>query len=208
MDSELMPRAAKKTPRKPQDVVVQLKHLATCLTNEAATFTNPSPTPAMLNAEADALLQANVKAKGKSPGAVAARKAKLREAEGMIDEVVVYVEGVVRTQAPDPATAAAMILSAGLSVQKTAKPPKHPLAVKRGYLLGEALLVALAVARNALYYWERSGDQKNWESLPATMQASTSVTGLIPGQVYYFRFRAHTRKGLGDYSDVVRFMAL
>jgi hypothetical protein len=40
------------------------------------------------------------------------------------------------------------------------------------------------------------------------MQASTSVTGLIPGQVYYFRFRAHTRKELGDYSDVVRFMAL
>jgi hypothetical protein len=30
------------------------------------------------------------------------------------------------------------------------------------------------------------------------------MTGLTPGQVYFVRFRAQTRKGLGDYSDVVK----
>ena len=35
------------------------------------------------------------------------------------------------------------------------------------------------------------------------MQARTTVAGLTPGQLYFFRFRAHSRKGLGDYSDAV-----
>jgi hypothetical protein len=40
------------------------------------------------------------------------------------------------------------------------------------------------------------------------MKADTTVAGLTPGQVYSFRFRAQTRKGLGDYSQVVSLMVL
>ena len=39
-----------------------------------------------------------------------------------------------------------------------------------------------------------------------TMKTKLVVTGLTPGQTYYFRFRAHTRKGDIDYSQVVSLM--
>jgi hypothetical protein len=188
-------------------MVTYTKHLATCLTG-SNTFTNPSPTPATLHALADALLAANVKAKSRGPGAVAERKAVWRQVEATIDEVVIYVRGVVRTQAPDPATATAMILGTGLAVKKFATFAKPALAAKHGDVSSEVWLVARTVAPVALYYWEYSADETSWSSVPATMQASTSISGLIPGQIYYFRFRAHTRKGMGDYSDVVRLMVL
>ncbi|MEO7331646.1 MAG: fibronectin type III domain-containing protein [Minicystis sp.] len=51
---------------------------------------------------------------------------------------------------------------------------------------------------------QKSVDQAIWTSSAGTMQARTTITGLLPGQLLYFRFRAHTRKGLGDYSNVVK----
>ncbi len=59
-----------------------------------------------------------------------------------------------------------------------------------------------------MYYWEISLDQQSWTSVPETLKARATITGLTPGQRYYFRFRAHTRKGLGDYSDVVTLIVI
>jgi hypothetical protein len=36
-----------------------------------------------------------------------------------------------------------------------------------------------------------------------TMKAVTVISGLTPGQTYYFRFRALTRKGMRDWSQIV-----
>jgi hypothetical protein len=35
------------------------------------------------------------------------------------------------------------------------------------------------------------------------MRTVTVISGLTPGQTYYFRFRALTRKGMRDWSQVV-----
>jgi spore coat protein U-like protein len=59
------------------------------------------------------------------------------------------------------------------------------------------------VARSAVYLWDYSLDLKTWTSVPQTMKASTTIAGLTMGQVYYFRFHAQTRKGVGNYSQVV-----
>ena len=92
-------------------------------------------------------------------------------------------------------------------MKKVATRTKLPFAVDYGGLMGTALLVALAVARDATYFWEMSSDQKVWVDLPSTMKAKTTATGLTPATVYYFRFRAQTRKAMGDWSTVVSYIA-
>ena len=57
-----------------------------------------------------------------------------------------------------------------------------------------------------MYFWQFSSDQKNWSNAPQTLKAKLTVTGLTPGQVYYFRFSAQTRKGPVDYSQIVSLM--
>jgi hypothetical protein len=80
---------------------------------------------------------------------------------------------------------------------------KPPVAVRQGPVSGSVVLEALRVATVAMYWWSYSLDQKNWTDAPETMKAKLVVFGLTPGQVYYFRFRAHTRKGPVDFSQVV-----
>jgi hypothetical protein len=46
-------------------------------------------------------------------------------------------------------------------------------------------------------------DQETWTSLPQTMLTRTEVSGLKSAQTYSFRFRAFTRAGWQDYSQVV-----
>ena len=70
-------------------------------------------------------------------------------------------------------------------------------------LSGVVELDARAVAPSASYYWQFSLDGKSWTSAPETMKHVTVIAGLTPGQTYSFRFRALTRKGMRDWSQVV-----
>ena len=99
--------------------------------------------------------------------------------------------------------AAAAITSAGMRVRKASKRFKPELAVKKGRVSGQVLLVAKAVAHTAMYYWEYSLDQESWTPVTETMQASTTITGLMPAHVYAFRMYTRTRKGQNEYTQVV-----
>ncbi len=94
-------------------------------------------------------------------------------------------------------------MGAGLSVKKRTKRNKPPVRAVQGPTSGSAWLELLRVARIATYFWQFSVDQKNWSSAPETMKAKLLLTGLTPGQTYYFRFRALTSKGPVDYSQIV-----
>jgi hypothetical protein len=43
----------------------------------------------------------------------------------------------------------------------------------------------------------------SWTRAPETLQASTTIEGLPWAKVSYFRFRALTRNGKKDYSQIV-----
>ena len=101
-----------------------------------------------------------------------------------------------------------MVESAFMYLKKVNKFSKPELRALNTGVSGRVQLYATAVARSATYYWEFSGDQVNWSTVPETMQASTEISGLTVGKVYYFRFRALTRKGKQDYSQVVSLMVL
>jgi len=59
------------------------------------------------------------------------------------------------------------------------------------------------VGPKVVYHWEHSLDQETWTPLPGTMLARTEVSGLESAKTYFFRFRAFTRAGWQDYSQVV-----
>jgi hypothetical protein len=207
MKTEPVPKAAKKSPRSHDVFVTFLYHLVACLTGNAP-FANVNPTAAMLKAIADGLAQANAAVKGGGKAATAARNAKRKDAEEQVDHLVDSVNAIVKAAGADAPNAASMILSTGLPVRATTASHKPPLAVKHGAVSGDVLLAALAVARSAVYYWSWSLDMKSWTSVPDTFTARTTITGLTPGQVYYFRFQAKTRKGMTGFSDAVQIMVL
>lgn len=207
MSTESMPIPVKKSPRSNHKFATYVVQIADCM-KACATYANANPSAAMLQSLADGLVLANAKAKHGGPATRADRDAKRLDLEHLLDVLVMFVRETVRVQAPSPADAATMILNAGLSIKKTGKAPKDPFAAKHGDVSGKVVLVARAVARTAMYYWEISLDQQSWTSVPETLKARATITGLTPGQRYYFRFRAHTRKGLGDYSDVVTLIVI
>ncbi len=131
----------------------------------------------------------------------ALRKAR-RAAIDALNHFADWVEGIAQ-QAP-AGSAAAIMESAGLRGKTIGKIVKPDFEVKQGALTGTALLIALAVAKVAVYFWQFSADgAKTWLDWPGDMKSRTIVTGLTPGVTYYFRFRARTRKLLTDWSPEV-----
>jgi hypothetical protein len=207
MNTNPFPVAVKKSPDAHHKFVIFLYFLADHLEGNPS-FPNPVPSAAALKNAGDTLATANAKARHGGPAAVADRDQKRRDAEDLVDQYVIYVRATVKAQTTDPVVAATLILSSGLSIKKVARAPKAPLAAKHGRVSTEVDLTARAADRRATYFWEYSLDQKTWTSAPSTLQAKTTIAGLTPGQEYAFRFRVQTRKGMSDYSEVVKLIAI
>jgi hypothetical protein len=181
--------------------------IAFCRNILASTDNNPDFTPkpeelTTLATDTDTYDKANANARG---GGLAATKV-LRAARKKVVADLKHVRDAVQTAAEKkatPADAAAVIVGAGLRIRKVTKRNKRPVDASQGPTSGSAWLEALRVARTACYFWVFSLDQKSWASAPETMKATLLVTGLTPGQTYYFKFRAITPKGPVDFSQVV-----
>jgi hypothetical protein len=168
---------------------------------------NPSPMLSVFLDDLTAYEVAQTKAASRAKGAAQVRNAARRKVRANLRQLRDYVQAVIDALPPglDPAVVAE---SAFMSLKRIARRNKARLAASHGASSGTAQLEARAVGSSATYYWEYSLDQVSWTSAPETMQASTVVVGLTPGKVYYFRFRTLTRKGKGDYSQVVSLMVV
>jgi hypothetical protein len=103
----------------------------------------------------------------------------------------------------DPGTAPATIKAAGLLVRKAAVRTKLDFQVKQGAASGTVILVAKAAGPRASYDWQWSMDQKVWTDLPQTLKARTSMVNLAVPVLHSFRYRALTKAGMADWSQVV-----
>ena len=75
---------------------------------------------------------------------------------------------------------------------------------KPGTVTGQVKLVATSAARRASYEWETSIDAgKTWQVAPVTLQAKTTISGLVPGSSVMFRYRPVTKTGEADWSQPV-----
>jgi hypothetical protein len=170
-----------------------------------AGFNPPPPSLAELNGALPAFATAIQDAKTQKGTAAALTEAR----QGVINalnHVRNDIDAIAQKQPPDQGKAT--IESAGLKAKKIAVRVKPPLAAKYGGVSGVVVLVALAVAKGAMYFWQVSTDQAHWTDCPSSNTKSmTTLVGLTPGTLYYFRFRAQTRKGMGDWSPSVSLIA-
>ena len=195
-----MPIVALLLPKQHPMRVTQVNHMLAALA-DTTKFTNV-PGLAAAQDNATAYAKSVEKAKSRSHVDVKARNAAWVQCKQDAGHLRDFVQGVA-DKAGSPAAAAAIIASAGMGIKKVTPRVKPPLAAKNVAPSGTVRVDARRVAANAMYYWSFSTDQVHWQSVPETMQAHTLISGLTPGQTYYFRFSARTRKGPVDVSQVV-----
>ena len=60
----------------------------------------------------------------------------------------------------------------------------------------------------ASYEWQTSRDGIAWTNMPSTLQAKTSLAGLTPGDLVYFRVRAIIKGGAKDWSAAISIIVM
>ena len=163
---------------------------------------SPSPTLDVFNTNIKSLQDAQSKVRAGGLGAAKVRDAWAKKVKKDLRKLLECVQIAADAQ-PNPEEAAAVILSAGMSVRGKSTRVKAPFAVKQLPVSGSVQLDARALARRAVYFWEISVDQTTWTEAGKTMRGKLVVTGLTPGRTYYFRFRALLSDGMTDVSQVV-----
>jgi hypothetical protein len=164
-------------------------------------FPSPNPPLSVFAANIDAFEDAETQAATRAKGAASFRDTKKKRVKEDLFHLCDYVQSVV--EASNPADAAALIESAFMSVRKSPNRTYPEISAKRGDGSGKVVLAAKSVAPKAVYHWELSLDHETWTPLVETMLTRAEVSGLTSAQTYYFRFRAFTRAGWQDYSQVV-----
>jgi hypothetical protein len=197
------PIAALGLPRTISLVLVYAENIVTRMTGNPH-FPTPTPNLASVTARIGDLRVAEAAALARTKGAATVRNQKRTALVSDLQALRGYVQTVADA---DPGNAAAIIESAGLAVRKTATHHARALAAKRGSVSGVATITAKVVSRRASYEWQYSTDGgKTWITAPATLQAKTTVSGLLAGSTVQFRSRTVTRAGEGDWSQPVSLM--
>jgi hypothetical protein len=196
--------AVLKLSNKVNDVIAFAQAVATSMAAAKTTFPAPVPTITAFQADIASLVTSETAAMGRTKGAVETRNAKLEVVKGDLENLRSYVQTVA--DAANPTNAAAIIESSGMNLRAVTLPDKSALKVRQGLVSGAVLLMAKAAGRRATYTWQYSSDQKTWTTLPQTLEAKTSLSGLTSATTYYFRVQALLRTGQGNWGEIVSFL--
>lgn len=193
-----------KVPTHVADLVKLAQALVAALTGNAS-LPNPTPSLATVTSQITALDSAETAVtQTRAKGTVQPRNLARAALVTSLHQLKAYVQQVTDA---NPEQATAIIASAGLGVRKAAARTKASFAVQAGPVSGSVLLVAKAVAHRASYEWQWSPDGgKTWTSVPSTLRARTSITGLPVATTCSFRFRAVTKAGESDWCQPVAFV--
>jgi hypothetical protein len=192
--------ASLKLPTKVPALITASRAIAQSVTGNSA-FATMAPLLAAVTAAINDLETSETATQSKVRGAAATRDVKRTALLTLLHQLKADVQ-----QAADanPAQATTLIQNAGLSVKKTALRPPRVFEAKPGTVTGQVELVAASAARRASYEWETSIDGgKTWQMAPVTLQAKTTVSGLVPGSTVMFRYRPVTKTGEADWSQPV-----
>jgi hypothetical protein len=164
-------------------------------------FPTPEPPLPTVTAGISALEVAQNAAQSRAHGAVVARDEKRTALVALLEQVRGYIQ---KTADTNYETSSSVIQSAGVNVRKQVVRPKRTFAIKEGAVSGTVKVTANVAARRASYDWQNSLDGgKTWNTMPSSLQASTTLTGLAPGSTVSFRYRAVTKAGVGDWSQPI-----
>jgi hypothetical protein len=191
-------------PRRVLDFVYQAEFIADCLATDP-TYADSAPPLDVFEAHLATLRQATQNVYTRALGSVAAREA---AALAVMSDLLALRHFVQRLADGSVHAGPAIITNAGMYVKNATGPVKGGFVVKQGRVSGTARMIALAESGKASYDWQYSLDGVTWLSLASTVYAHQDVTGLVPGKVHYFRYRALTKAGAGDWSQVVRLLVV
>ena len=192
-----------KLPKRVPDLITYAQGIVKRMTANAS-FLNPTPPLATVNGAINDLQTAQTAALARTKGAAAARNEKRAALVALLQQLRGSIQSVADA---DPANAASIIESAGVALRKSPTHHARTFTAKQGLVSGAARVIAASAARRASYEWQYSADGgKTWVMAPATLQAKTTVTGLVPGSTVQFRSRAVTKAGEGDWSQPASLM--
>jgi len=164
-------------------------------------FASPNPPLATVEAAIAALEEAEVATLSRAPGSVAMRDAKRMALVALLQQLREHVQ---TTADADIEEGPAIIESAGMSVKRPRAAKERALVARLGPVSGSVQLSAPKAGNRAGYEWAYSTDgARTWASVPITVQARTTISGLAPGSTVHFRYRATTQPGAGDWSNSV-----
>ena len=186
------------------EVILYVHHACTMLTGNPWVPTTTIALTAVL-ADADALQAAQTLALTKGMGLAEARNRKLAAIFTDLDTLRTDVQTVVDANA---AHADEIAQSCAMSTKKASKRQKAQLAARMTSAPGVAKLIAKAVKRGAGYEWEMSSDGgKTWVTVAKSTVANTTVSGLVAGTIYMFRFRSTVGQVTSDPCNPITFLA-
>jgi hypothetical protein len=160
-------------------------------------FPSPDPSLAAVDAAIDALDYAQVASMTRTRGTVAARNQKRQALDEVLDQLKAYVQ---RVADDDSETAARVIETAGMRVARYQPARKKTFSVRDDSVSGSVVLTAQRAAKEAAYHWQYSLDGgTTWLELTITLATKTRMAGLTPASRVLFRYRAITRRGMGDF---------
>jgi hypothetical protein len=189
------------TPARNIDLISFAKSLVVKVTGSAY-FPSPTPSMAAITAAINAF-EASENAMGTTKGVKGDRAAKKKALVTLLKQLRCFVQSICDANIEN---ASAIAESAGMRLKLFPSRVKDAISIVKGILSGSVMCDTRAVAADATYFWQFSLDQKAWSSAPEQMQAKITISGLTPGQMYYFRFCALTRKGMGDWSQATSFI--
>jgi hypothetical protein len=167
-------------------------------------FPNPVPTLAAISAAIADLQTAEAAALARTKGAASTRNEKRKALVALLQELRGHIQS---TADAEEANGPSIIESAGVALRKTPTRRARVFAAKPGRVSGVATVVAASAGHRASYEWQYSTDGgKTWVAAPPTLQAKTTVAGLVPGATVQFKYRPVTRAGGADWSQPVSLM--
>jgi hypothetical protein len=190
--------------RRPRQVAAFLsmaKAILQAVTNAKATFPTPNPSLATLTTDINSFDSAQSNALMRTKGAVQARNAASVVVASDLDLLRGYVQQVADA---DPPSALVIAHSAGMDLRKTPVRSKNDLNAKPGVTSGSIAVSARVAGVRASHEWQYSTDGgKTWISLPASLQAKTTISGLTPLTTVLVRHQAVTKAGPQDWSQPI-----
>ena len=181
------------------DFILKIRAIILNIVSNPTIFVTPSPTTLVVTTNTTGLESAEALAQTRVVGAVSARNLKYTVVLKNIHGIQSYVQ-TLADNAPDEATAIAIISASGFDLKNKGVRVKPLLSAKNGAVSGTVALIAKSAGKRASYNWRQSIDNVAWTDLPPSLQAKTTVIGLTRASVVYFQYRAITIAGPGNWS--------
>jgi hypothetical protein len=186
-------------PASPKKVIALVRSVITAMTGNPS-FPSPTPPLATIRADVDALELAEAAVLVRTRGNKEMRDAKLTVVREDYAQLATYVQTIANA---NPAQAAAIIESAGMSLKKPSLRNTPAFAVRDGLTSGSVTLISKKAGDRASYRRQYSLDGKTWVDVGVTLKTRATISGLTPGLLYLFQCRVTTKSGPGDWSEVV-----